>query len=286
VSPPVPPDPPPGGERFLLAGGDEQPGRPLRVLITRPEDQADESAALVRAAGGVPLLFPCLRLAPPADQEPLRSALRSLERFDAVAVTSAHAAAAIAEALAERAGRREPLPLIGAVGPRTAAVLRGRGVPVEVVGDGDGAELASAIVAALGARGRGRGGRVLLPQAEEARDELRAALAQAGLATKSVVAYRMVPAAPAELAGLVAAVRAGEPDLAPFTSPRSAQAALDALGPDAASLLRRLRVGTIGETTARALRAAQVRVDVVPPRPTFELLLRCLAAPSPSSTRP
>ena len=43
--PPVPPETvpaPPDVERFLLAGD-----RPLRVLITRPEDQADESAALV-----------------------------------------------------------------------------------------------------------------------------------------------------------------------------------------------------------------------------------------------
>lgn len=271
-----PADAPPGAERFLLAGD-----RPLRVLITRPEDQADESAALVRAAGGEPLVSPCLRVAPPADDAPLRSALQALDRFDAVAVTSAHAAAAIAGALAERARRGAPLPLIAAVGPRTAAGLRSRGVPVDVVGAGDGSELGAALIARLADRGPAsgqRGGRVLLPQAEEARDELRAALVRAGLATEVVVAYRMVPAAPAELGSLVQAVREGAADLAPFTSPRSAQVALAALGPDAAVLLRRLRVGAIGETTAAALRAAQVRIDAVPPRPTFELLLRCLAA--------
>ncbi|MFO0573875.1 MAG: uroporphyrinogen-III synthase [Polyangia bacterium] len=271
----VPPEPvPPGADRFLIVG------RPLRVLITRPEDQADESAALVRAAGGEPLVCPCLRGAPPADDTPLRSALQALERFDAVAVTSAHAAAVIADTLAERARRGESLPLVAAVGARTAAGLRSRGVPVDLVGTGDGELLGAALLARLADRGPAagdRGGRVLLPQAEEARDELRAALVRAGLEAEVVVAYRMVAAAPAELAGLVRAVREGAVDLVPFTSPRSAQVALAALGPDAAGLLRRLRVGAIGETTAAALRAVQVHIDAVPPRPTFELLLRCLA---------
>lgn len=267
----------PAGDPFLLLRSDDGvPVRPLRVLVTRPADQADESAALVRAAGGEPLLFPCLKAAPPLDEEPLRAALRELEHFDAIAVTSAQAVAPIATALATAGSGR---PLVAAVGPRTAAALREHGIPADLVGTSDGADLATRLLTELAARrGGAPGARVLLPQAEEARDELLTALQAAAVETRVVIAYRMVAATATELDGLVAAVRDGAADLLPLTSPRTAQIVLGALGPDAAPLLLRLRVGALGSTTTSALRAAGVRVDVVPPRPTYEALLRALAA--------
>ena len=45
------------------------------VLLTRPAGQAEETAELVRQAGGEPLVFPCLRPGPPADAQPLHAAL-------------------------------------------------------------------------------------------------------------------------------------------------------------------------------------------------------------------
>jgi len=36
-----------------------------RILITRSEDQNEELASLVRRAGGVPVLFPTIRLVAP-----------------------------------------------------------------------------------------------------------------------------------------------------------------------------------------------------------------------------
>lgn len=261
-------------ERFLIETREAAP-RPLRVLITRPADQAEESAEQVRTAGGIPLVFPCLRPAPPRDPRPLHAALAELESFDAIALTSAQAVEAIEPVMRVTSAR---MPLIAAVGERTADALHCRGLAPDLVGDSDGAALAARLLEALRSREPGRPGRVLLPQAEEARDELRAALVSAGAEPVPVTAYRMIAASADELRGLVEAVTGGTADLAPFGSPRTVAVALGALGPDAARELRRLRVGAIGQTTAAGLREAGVRVDAVAPRPSFEALLRALAA--------
>lgn len=262
-------------DRFLI----ESDQRPLRVLITRPADQAEESAEQVCTAGGIPLVFPCLRAAPPRDPRPLNEALAQLDQFRAIALTSAHAVEAVAPAL-RCAGDR--IPLIAAVGERTAEALRRRGLAPDLVGDSDGGALAARLLEVLRSRDPGRPGRVLLPLAEEARDELRAALRAAGAEPVPVIAYRMIAASADELLGLAEAVVGA--DLVPFGSPRTVAVALGALGPGGAQALRRLRVGAIGQTTAAALAEAGVRVDVVAPTPSFDALLRALAAcPRPST---
>lgn len=261
-------------DRFLIETSESAP-RPLRVLITRPTDQAEESAEQVRTAGGIPLMFPCLRPAPPRDPQPLKQAIVRLDRFRAIALTSAHAVAAVAEALRSASAR---VPLIAAVGERTADALRRRGLAPDLIGDSDGEALAARLLEALRARDPDHPGPVLLPLAEEARDELRAALEAAGAEPVRVIAYRMIAASADELRGLVEAVAGGEVDLVPFGSPRTVAVALGALGPAAAQGLRRMRVGAIGQTTAAALREAGVRVDAVAPQPSFDALLRALAA--------
>jgi uroporphyrinogen-III synthase len=252
---------------------------PLRVLITRPEDQAHETAELVRAAGGTALLHPCLRLAPPADPGPLQAALHELTQFTWVAIASANAARLLAPALLACRQR----PLLAAVGPRTAASLHEHGLAVELCASASTAEgLSAELLAALHTRGRDpRAERVLLPRAAEGREALAAGLLAAGVAVTVVTAYRMLPPAPEELAALVALLHEGALDLIPFGSPRTAEIALTALGATAAALLRRFSVGAIGATTAAALTARGVRVDArtgdAAPS-TFAELLRALAA--------
>jgi len=262
-------------ELFLHDESARPPG-PLRVLITRPEEQAPETVELVQAAGGTALVYPCLRLAPPADPRPLDEALRELSRFTWVALASANAARRVAPALLACPAP----PLLAAVGPRTAACLEELGLRVELCARAATAEgLAEEILAALRARGRAPAAeRVLLPRAAAGREALAEGLAAAGVAVTAVTAYQMLAATTAELAGLVALVRAGAVELVPFGSPRTAEIALAALGADAAALLGRFTVGAIGKTTAAALTARGVRVDVCGAAGTFDELLRELAA--------
>lgn len=247
------------------------------MLITRPEDQAEETAELVRAAGGTALVQPCLRLAAPEDPRPLREALHDLEHFTWVALASANAARAVASALRGSA----KLPLLAAVGPRTAASLQELGLPVALMASAATAEgLATALLTAM----RERGGapqteRVLLPRAAQGREALADALVAAGVQVTSVPAYRMLPPPADELSELVAIIRADAVDLIPLGSPRTAEIVLAALGTDAQALLHRFAIGALGPTTTAALVAHGVRVDAsAGAASSFAELLRALAA--------
>ena len=254
-----------------------QPPVALRVLITRPEEQAEETAELVRAAGGTALVHPCLRLVPPADPRPLHEALADLGRFTWIALASANAARLVAPALLKSTTR----PLIAAVGPRTAASLQEYGLPVALSASAATAEgLAAALLAALHDRtGDRRAEHVLLPRAAEGREALAEALTAAGVQVTAVTAYQMLPPAPSELAELVALLHQGSVDLIPLGSPRTAEILLAALGAEAPALLRRFAVGALGPTTTRALTARGIRVDASSgATSSFAELLRALAA--------
>lgn len=266
---------------------DPASGRPLGVLLTRPDEQAEETAEVVRAAGGRPLLFPCSHRMPPPDPAAFLSAVAAFDRYDVVAVTSANAALALTDAL-QALGQRSPQgmrrPLMAAVGPRTAQVLAAKGLVAEVVAQGDGSNaygLAAAIGRAIGARQeRLFQIRVFFPCAAEARPALIASLEAAGATVTSAVAYRMVEADKDELGPIGAHLRAGEVDLMPFGSPRAVAIVISALGGkgQAQPLLARTAVGAIGKTTAQALLDAGVRVDAIGEHATFEALLFALSA--------
>jgi uroporphyrinogen III methyltransferase/synthase len=116
---------------------------------------------------------------------------------------------------------------------------------------------------------------VLLPRAAEGREELHAALAAAGAHVTAVAAYRTVALPPDRLAALAARLRAGELTILAFFSPSQVHAVAAALGDPAAAaatLSRARLVAAIGGTTADALRALGVRVDLVASAPSAERL--------------
>lgn len=256
-------------------------GRPLRVLITRPDEQAEATAELVRLAGGEPLLFPCLHRAPPPDPVALLQAAGEAASHSIVAVTSANGATALCEALRQLGqSPSEALAhaLVAAVGSQTAAALARQGLPRECLLVADEDSSGEGLARAIGERLQQtkqtlHGARVWFPRAAEARTELAAALRLAGATVIETVAYQMVSASPESLAPMVAHLRAGEVDLAPFGSPRTAAIALAAIGDAAPPLLSRVLVGALGRTTAAALEGAGVRVDAVAQPATFASLL-------------
>ncbi|NGO49668.1 uroporphyrinogen-III synthase [Allomesorhizobium camelthorni] len=108
-----------------------------RVLVTRPEPGASQTAKRLQAAGFSPLVLPLSQTrALPVDSIP--------QTFDAVAVTSANAIRHASRALLDRlAGSR-----CYAVGQKTAAAARQAGLADIVTGPGGAEALADAIVSA------------------------------------------------------------------------------------------------------------------------------------------
>lgn len=107
-------------------------------MITRPREQSARLAALVKAAGGRPIVFPALEIVDPVDSRALRVLVDNLERFDVAIFISP---TAVTRGIALIRARRElPAGLrIAAIGKGSARELNELGVADVVVSD-DGAD--------------------------------------------------------------------------------------------------------------------------------------------------
>ena len=189
-----------------------------RVLVTRAAHQAGKLSEGLRTRGAEPVEVPVLEIQPPADLAPLDRALRELDTYDWLILTSANTVRAIAwsNLLDKISGLK-----VAAVGEATAAAARQGGLPVAVVPE---TYVAEALVDCLADQVAGK--RILLARAEIARDVIPDALRAAGAAVDVVDAYRNgLPAAAPEL--LRAALEKGI-DAATFTSSSSVTHLADA----------------------------------------------------------
>lgn len=204
----------PGAAGLPLAG--------RRILVTRSTHQAGKLSEGLRALGAESVEVPVLEIRPPESFAALDAALRRLDEYDWMILTSANAVRALAGRMAEQgiAPGRLPKLKIAAVGSATAEAARQAGFSVALVPD---AYVAESLVAALkeGIAGKNISGRrVLLARAAIARDVIPDSLRQAGAIVDVADAYRNVlPEAAPEL--LRDALRAGI-DAVTFTSSSSA----------------------------------------------------------------
>jgi uroporphyrinogen-III synthase len=237
------------------------------AVVTRDREGAAPYAAALAPLGLEVVAMPVTRTEPPEDPEALARAL-ARGGHAAIVCASARAAAALVAAAAARTGDPagapagdQPLPEVWAVGPATARALEvGRIRAIVPDGVRDGASLARAMIAARELAGA----RVLVPRAEDGRDEAIACLRAAGAEIDDIVAYRTVaaPAGETALAEGRALLLSGRAAICVVLAP-SQVAALAALVP-----LAPLSFAAIGETTAAALRAAGARAVAVAATPT------------------
>lgn len=198
----------------------------MRVLVTRPEADARRTAARLAQRGHEALVVPLLTIERTATPPPAA--------FDALAITSANAAPALAAMGPGMAGRP-----VFAVGRRTAEAVAAAGWPDIRVADasetagGDGAALARLIASSLKT-----GSMVLHVAGRERKPEPQNSLVAAGFAVHVWEAYAAVAAR--RLPGrLHAALDRAEVDAALHFSRRSAVTLIDLAS--GAGLLDRLR---------------------------------------------
>ena len=215
-------------------------------------------------------MMPVTQTAPPSDPDEL---VRAMERggYQAIVCASARAAGAII-----RAKGHAPIPEVWAVGPATARALADAHLaPILPEGARDGASLARALVTQRDLVGK----RVLVPRAEDGREEGIAILRDAGVIVDDLVAYRTVPVAADDVA--IARGRellaAGQADVCCVFAPSQARALDVLLGVRAI----RTRFAAIGETTADALRAAGAGEVAVAATPTPAGIAKAVAAVYP-----
>ncbi|HMM41081.1 MAG TPA: uroporphyrinogen-III synthase [Thermomicrobiales bacterium] len=228
----------------------------LRVVVTRAARQAGDLSSQLESLGAVVVSLPAINIVP-LPTEPLDVALRRIDEFDWLVLTSANGVEIVL-------GRLRALdlaigaaggPKIAAIGAATARRLSAAGIAVDFVPE-------RAIAESLldGLIGRGVAGkRLLLPVAEAARDVLPDGLRAAGAAVEVVHTYRTVlPAGSAK--NVIEEVRAGMVDVFTFASPSAVRNTAELVG---LPLPPGVAVACIGPVTARAARELGLRVDIV-----------------------
>ena len=244
----------------------------MRVLITRPRDQAVPFAEALQAIGAEPVCMPTITIQPVADTTDLDQALKKLERYDWLILTSVNAAEVILGRMTALGVETPPPNLrLAAIGPKTAARLEQEGFQADFVPD---EYIAEAIVPGLGDM---NGHRVLLPMADISHDTLPNAIQAAHGIPHVICAYQTVPAK-SDPQG-IAALRAGV-DVVTFTSGSTARnfvTLVQKIGLDPFQLPGQPKIACIGPKTARAAREAGFQVEILAEEYTIEGLVAAIS---------
>ena len=269
------------GFREHLRWFDNRPLFGVRVLVTRPREQARELVEQLTSRGAMAVEAPLIRILPPTDIEPLRRAAQRVSDFDWIVFTSANAVESFMRTLlsVHRDVRALAGPKLAAIGTSTADRLASYGIKVDLIPNefhGEG------LVAALTGQGPVAKLRVLLPHADIAREVVADQLRAADAAVTEVVAYRTVvdeslrDASDTDVYRLLLEHKL---DAVTFTSPSAVRAFATIFGEDqAADLLAHTVVASIGPVTSQAARRLGLHVAVEPAVHTAQALAEALTA--------
>ena len=229
----------------------------MRVLVTRPIDDAEETAALLRERGHDPIVAPLLSVNY-HDGHPLH-----LGGVQAILATSANGV----RAFARRTSRRD-FPVF-AVGSQTAQAAYDAGFSDVRNADGN----ADALAHAVQAWAKPGDGTLLHAAGAEAEGRLADQLRSAGFTVRTEFLYD-VPAVEDFPAPARAALEAGAVDAVLLFSARSAQAFAACIGRGGlAPACSRLLACCISEAAAKPLAGLAFKAIRIAPRPNQSALL-------------
>ena len=234
-------------------------------MVTRAREQAGDLVRALEDRGAVAVLAPVIRIQPLEQLGALRAALTGLSAYRWVVFTSQNAVQVVFDRLVAwgLTPRVFATSAVAAIGTATAEALTVRGVvpalvPPEFVQE----SLANALIGASG--GSLVGARVLIPNAEDAREALAAGLREHGATVETIAVYRTVPAQ-TDLGPLAVEISGGRIDAVTFTSSSTVRSFVDLIGRPAATS-GRFVAATIGPVTAGTARELGLR-DVIEAEP-------------------
>ena len=266
------------GLREHLRWYDTRPLFGRRIVVTRTGEQAADLVGRLADLGADPIEASAIRIAPPADLDPLDDACARISSFDWIVFTSVNGVEYFLRRLVAGAGDVRDLKGVRlcAVGSATAERLTRNGIKVDLVPEEYRAEAAAAV---LRAQHDLRGKRILLPRADLAREVLPRELEAAGAIVEQVTAYRTVfepqdrPGGP----DIYKMLLERQVDAVTFTSASTVRSFVQQLGAEpAADLLRTTVVAAIGPVTADAAKQLHIETDVMPSTSTIPALVDAL----------
>ncbi len=243
------------------------------IVITRPEDQAGEFAALLLEEGARVIRFPTIEIAPPESWDALDRALSGIESYHWIIFTSANGVRFFFSRLQERGRDVRDLKGMGicTIGPATARAVEERGLRVDIVPD---EYISEGIVSAFTGKTL-RGKKILLPRAEVARDVVPEGLEKLGAAVDVVTVYRTIRSG-YKRSDLQPLMDAGKVDVITFTSPSTVINFKFIMGKDI-SLPEKVKIACLGPVTAAAAKKHGFSVDILQERYTIPGMVKALA---------
>jgi uroporphyrinogen-III synthase len=228
-----------------------------RLLVTRAVEQSESLVAALREMGALPICLPLVAFAPPDDPDPLDEAIRQLEKYDWVFLTSQNALRALQQRCAHlnlSLAKATAGGQIAAVGPATAEASLEAGLQVAYVAvTHQGVSLA----AELSARVKGK--KIFLPHSDRASRDIVDVLKDSGAVVTDVVAYKTVLPSGKEKHQYEAIMQQGA-DAVLFFSPSAVHHLLELEGRAKFLALSQQAVfAAIGPITEKALREAGVQ---------------------------
>jgi uroporphyrinogen-III synthase len=187
-----------------------------RILVTRARLQAGQLSSELTALGAEVIEIPTIEILPPRSFEALDTALRNLQQYQWLIVTSANTVRSIRDRVAalDLAASNFSHLKIAAIGSATAHALQETGLCVTLTPK---EYVAESLLAAIGDQARNT--RVLIARAAIARDIIPAALTQTGAQVDVIDAYRnIIPETSSTRITEIFAPGQHSPDAATFTS--------------------------------------------------------------------
>jgi uroporphyrinogen-III synthase len=260
----------------------------LRVLVGRARHQASALSAGLRKLGADVIEIPFIEIRQPRSYKPLDSALKHLDEYDWLVLTSVNGADAVwGRAKKLRLGKKQFQHLqIAAIGPATSMAIKNHGLKVDVVPE---EYVAESVVKSL--RRQVKGKRVLLARARVARDVIPHELRKLGAQVDVVEAYEtVIPKSSRLRLRAVLKDPKRRPNVITFTSSSTVRNFVALLGKSvqmwrgrprprrsAPSTFDGIQFASIGPITSSTLRELGLRVDIEAKEYTIPGLIAAIA---------
>ena len=232
----------------------------LRILVGRAAHQASALAKGLEAEGAQVLAIPFIEIRPPKSYKPLDAALKNLQHYDWLILTSVNGVETLHSRLKKLRVNKSNFShiKIAAIGPATGKALESHGLKVHVMPK---EYIAESVVESLRAKVKGK--RVLLARAKVARDVIPRDLRKVGAKVDVVEAYETVIPKKSR-ARLRTALKNPKqrPHVITFTSSSTVKNFLALLGKGSMNKLKDIRLASIGPITSATLGELGLRADI------------------------
>jgi len=247
-----------------------------RIVVTRSRAQASDLVATLEALGADVLVFPTIKIIPPASYAPLDRAIENIDGYQWIIFTSVNGVEAFFNRLFHIG--RDVRALAGikfcAIGPATGRQLRSYGL----VADLQPAQFIGESIVESFQREQIAEQKVLLPRADIARANLRIGLESLGAEVEEVTAYQTI--FETDLSEeIYDQIKRGDFDLITFTSSSTVKNFVAQIEEkNLPATLHKARVACIGPITSRTAAQFGLRTDIQPEQYTIPDLVQAIVA--------